>query len=286
MKDFWLLLLIAIVVIAVICYIRYRYKRLKTPNVTLVTGGVKTGKSLCCVYMAIKEYKRRCRRVKWYNHFHKDKLPMPVFYSNAKIYRSYWDKFRYRKHPENRPLMPGLCKITKDMLLRKTRPAESCVAYVCEASLLADQMDYKDIDRNVRLSLFNKLFCHETRNGVLYYDTQAVLDVHYSIKRVCGSFLYISKSYHIPLIGRVLLVREMVNGENGVNTFNNDLDMETRKVLIPFWYYSYYDCFEYYYLTKNLQVDNTPFEINNSFVSFNPLYIKLSKGDIENEKDN
>lgn len=287
-KDLLCGILIIVAVVAVFVYFKVRFKRLHTANVTLVTGGVKTGKSLCCVHMAIKEYKRRIRSWKW--QCFKCKLfrlplpPKPVFYSNAKIYRSYWDKFKYKKCPEDRPLLDGLCMITTDMLLRKTRPAEGCVAYICEASLMADNMDFKDAERNARLSLFNKLFCHETKNGKLYYDTQSILDVHYSIKRVMSSYLFIAKSYALPFIGRVLLVRENINSENGVNSFNNDMDMELRKVFIPWWYYSYYDCFEYYNLTKDLPIDAKEFDKENSFVSFNPLYVKLSKGGDLNEK--
>ena len=48
-----LVLLLVLVVIPFLIYFRIFYKRLKLPNVYLVTGGVKTGKSFISVALAV-----------------------------------------------------------------------------------------------------------------------------------------------------------------------------------------------------------------------------------------
>ena len=51
----------------------------------------------------------------------------------------------------------------------------------------------------INLSLFNKLIAHETRGGAIYYDTQSILDSHYSIKRVASTYLFIQKNINFFL---------------------------------------------------------------------------------------
>ena len=84
-KDTILILLIIIGVIILYIVYRKNFKIIKTPSVALVTGGVKTGKSLLCVYLASKDYKKRYR--KWWlkTHILKKKIEMPLFYTNVKF---------------------------------------------------------------------------------------------------------------------------------------------------------------------------------------------------------
>ena len=140
---------------------------------------------------------------------------------------------------------------------------------------MADNMDFNNKVRNVDLSLFNKLIAHETKGGALYYDTQSVLDSHYSIKRVCSTYLFIQKNINF-LLFHILYVREMINTENGINNFVDDVDTTTRKVLIPFWYHHRYDRYEFSYLTDDLRTYNKPIPHHNGLVSFNDLYIERS----------
>ena len=149
---------------------------------------------------------------------------------------------------------------------------------------MADNMDFKNVDRNIDLSLFAKLIAHETRGGQLYLDTQSVLDVHYAFKRVSSTFLFIQKNVNFGLF-HILYVREMINTENGVNNFTDDVDETTRKVLIPFWWHHRYDRYEYSYLTDSLDVSETDFKRKGGLVSFNTKYIERSMKKNEKEKD-
>ena len=56
-----------ILVLLLVLYFVYRknFKILKVPSVCLITGGVKTGKSLLSVNLSIKDYKKR-HRVWWF----------------------------------------------------------------------------------------------------------------------------------------------------------------------------------------------------------------------------
>ena len=63
--------------------------------------------------------------------------------------------------------------LTDDLLLRKKRFVYGSVIYVQEASLVADSQLIRDMDINERLMLFNKLIGHETKGGVIIYDTHS-----------------------------------------------------------------------------------------------------------------
>jgi len=259
------IVLLVILVLCLIIYwrIRCNFKFLKTPSVCLVTGGVKTGKSLLCVYLATKDFIKRHR--KW--HFckkwlHKDDEE-PLFYTNVEINFGFWHK----------KLNKCVRLIALEHLNRDLRFNYKSVIYIQECSLLADNMDFNNKIRNVDLSLFNKLIAHETKGGVTYYDTQSVYDSHYSIKRVCSTYYFIQKNLNL-LLFHVLYVREMINTENGVNNFTDDVDLTTRKVLIPFWYHHRYDRYYFSYLTDNLDKDYDNIKVKKELVSFNPLYIE------------
>lgn len=268
-KEFIFGLIIVALIIFVYVIYRKNFKILKTPSVALVTGGVKCGKSLTCVFLSCKDYKRRYR--KWWikTHIFKRKVEMPLFYTNVKF--SFGDLRKSKRHR----LDKNIRLITQDLLLRNYRFNYGSVIYVQECSLLADNMDFNNKERNIQLSLLNKLIAHETRGGVIYYDTQSVLDSHYSIKRVCSTYLFIQKNLNC-LLFHILYIREMINTENGVNNFVDDVDTSTRKVLIPFWYHHKYDRYEFSYLTDQLEKSNVPFKKENGLVSFNPLYVELS----------
>ena len=151
-------LFILLALLALGAFIFYKIsKHFKVPKiacVSLTTGGVKSGKSTFSVYLAISTYKRIHRRWKvrkvFQTLFNKPIDEEPLLYSNI---------------PLSVPYVP----ITLDLLQRKVRPRYGSVAYVNEASLLCDQMLFKDDELNERLTLFNKLFGHETCGGYLVY---------------------------------------------------------------------------------------------------------------------
>ena len=150
--------------------------------------------------------------------------------------------------------------------------------------LSGDNMDYNNVPRNVDLSLYNKLIAHETKGGCIYYDTQSVLDSHYSIKRVCSTYLFIQKKLNILGLFLVLYVREMINTENGVNNFTDDVDTTTRKVLVPRWWFFRYNRYEFSYLTDELGKNDVYYDKSNrELVSFNPLYRSRANKSISKE---
>lgn len=273
------IILIALIVLGVILlYIAYRknFKVLNTPSVCLVTGGVKTGKSLLTVCLSMKAYRKAHRKWFFASRILHRKVEEPLYYTN--VYTTFGNGRKPHK------LDSRIRRVTLESLLRQERFAYKSVIYIQEASLMADNMDFKNVDRNIDLSLFAKLIAHETRGGQLYLDTQSVLDVHYAFKRVSSTFLFIQKNVNFGLF-HILYVREMINTENGVNNFDDDVDETTRKVLIPCWWHHRYDRYEYSYLTDSLNVSEKGFEPKSGLVSFNTKYIERSMKKNEKEKD-
>lgn len=269
----YILLAVAIVIVLYILY-RKNFKILKVPSVCLITGGVKTGKSLLSVNLSIKDFKRRHR--KWWlrKTLFKKVEEEPLYYTNVTISFRDIGYLTGKKNIKPHRLDRCIVRVTLAHLLRAKRFNYKSVIYIQESSLMADSMDFNNKQRNVELSLLNKLIAHETRGGSLYYDTQSPLDNHYSQKRVCSSYFFILKNINL-LLFHVLYVREMINTENGVNNFDDDVEFTMRKVLIPFWYHHKYDRYEYSYLTDDLPVGNEVVPIHHGLTSFNPLYNKL-----------
>lgn len=303
--DKGILLLIIILISLLILYFVFRknFKILNTPCVCFVAGAPKTGKTLLCQNMAKKDYKKI--HFKWWfcTLFKKD-IEEPLYYTNVKAtfgnfkhkkYVKNVDKFKYKdilkydnekqKYYYYHKLDRNICIIEKDLFLRKKRFAFKSMIHVDESSLLSDNMDYNDNNRNAEMSLFNKLIGHMTKGGKLYYDSQNMLDNHYSIKRVCANFFFIQKSLNFWLF-RVLYVREMISNDMGQNNFIDDLDTTTRKVLIWRWWYFKYDRYEFSYLTNCLPISKCNFIEENGLISFNPLYEELGdKRNLNNKKD-
>ena len=127
---FFLILVLAIVFCFWFFIVR-KSKIIKTGSLSLVTGGVKAGKSTVAVAMAIREYKSVL--FGWYiarffcKLFHKPVPEKPLLYSNVPL------KVKY-----------GYVPLTEDLITRDKRFRYRSIIYVNEASLLHD----KDIYRN------------------------------------------------------------------------------------------------------------------------------------------
>lgn len=221
-----------------------RFKTAKVGSLALVTGGVKCGKSTLSVAIARSEYRARCRKIKFKNFFcklfNKPLYKLPLLYSNV---------------PLGMPYVP----ITEDLLLRKKRFEYGSVIYVQEASLVADSQLIRDMDINERLMLFNKLIGHETKGGVIIYDTQCISDVHYSIKRCVSNYFYIHHlTKWIPFL-LIAYVQECRYSDDGTTITVNTDDTETKlkRVILLKSTWKYFDCYCYSVLTDNLPVENT-----------------------------
>ena len=139
-----LLILIIIVVLFVLHWINKHFKRINMPNVFLITGAVKTGKTLLSVHLARKELRRA--RIGYYikSFFLRllgRELPKkPMLYTNIPIARTDYNI------------------VTMDILLCKVRIPDKSIVLLDEASLVADSMLYKDKNISDKLMRFVKLF--------------------------------------------------------------------------------------------------------------------------------
>lgn len=220
----------------------------------LVSGGVKTGKSTFSVSLVRSEYKSRLRSWKIHRFFAKlFKKPVrekPLIYSNV-------------------PLGMPYVEIDEDLLLRKKRFNYGSVIYMQEASLVADSQLIRDMELNERLLLFNKLIGHETKGGVLIYDTQCIGDLHYSIKRCLSNYFYIHHLVKWVPFFLVAYVEEnrYSDDKNIISTTSGDVEDNLKRVIIPKSTWKYFDCYCYSSLTDNLPVKNDV--INNNKQTLN-----------------
>lgn len=221
-----------------------KFKVAKIGSLCLINGGVKCGKSTLSVSIVRSEYKRRVRSTKFKNFFrrlfHKPLIELPLLYSNV-------------------PLAMPYVPLTDDLLLRKKRFVYGSVIYVQEASLVADSQLIKDMDINQRLLLFNKLIGHETKGGVLVYDTQCINDLHYSIKRCLSNYIYVHHLIKwIPFILVAYVEENRYSDDNSVvNVQDKDIEEKLKRVIISKRTWKYFDCYCYSVLTDDLPVENS-----------------------------
>ena len=240
------IVLILVAVVLVLYFVRKHFKRLNMPNVFLISGAVKSGKSLLSVHLAKKEIKRSVR--KWYiQRFifgllgKENKLPQkPMLYSNIPL-----AKISYNR-------------LTKDILLREVRIPDNSVVLMDEASLIADSMLCKDKTINNQLMLFVKLFAHYSHGGKLIIDTQSISDLHFAFKRCMNSYLYIYSRTKFPFF-TLMKVREMLYSEDGsmVNNSSEDIELSMRTIFLWNSTYRSYDKYCYSIFT-----DDLPYQVN------------------------
>lgn len=218
------------------------WKRLRYGNLTLITGGVKTGKTQLSVALAVKQYRKQLR--KWRRKCRKARMrfePLPekpLLYSNMPI---------GRRGDSYAPL-------TLDLVTCKERFRFGSVIYYNEASLIAGSKDIKDEDLNDHLLKFFKLIAHFTMGGYLFLDTQSPQDVHYTIKRSLSTYYDIWRRITLPFVS-ILWLREnkLVDGENTV-AIDTQIDpqdsvLEGGKkqyfILVKNSWWDYYDQYAY-----------------------------------------
>lgn len=235
-------ILLACVILFFVAKFLKKFKIPRSASLTLVSGGVKCGKSTFSVALVRSEFRKRTRAVKIRNFFAKlFKKPLrelPLVYSNV-------------------PLAMPYVPLTDDLLLRKKRFVYGSVIYVQEASLVADSQLIRDMDINQRLLLFNKLIGHTTKGGCVIYDTQSVSDTHYSIKRCLSEYFYIHKLIKwVPFV-LIAKVQETRYSDDGtiILAQNDDIENHLKTVLISKKNWKYFDCYCYSVLTDELDVE-------------------------------
>lgn len=243
----WLFLII----LFVLGYVLFR-KFFKVPAfsaVTMITGGVKSGKSALTVRFALKEYKRA--RIRWYisrvfaKIFRRAKPEEPLLYSNIPL-----RKVKYS------PLL-------LDHLLRKKRLNYKSVVLLDEASLVADSMlgrssKSSDTDIGTQLLLFFKLFGHETKGGKLFCNSHCLSDLHYALKRTTSTYFYVHSLRRFPFISSFNLREERYSDDNTVvNAYTEDAQRKLLHILMFNKLFKKYDAYCYSAFTDDLPVQNS-----------------------------
>lgn len=279
------IIIIVIVIIALMIFVKW--KRLKLDAVTMINGGVKTGKTTLAVALAIKKYKSNV--LKW------------------NIKRIIRKVFKIKKEEEkpslisNIPLGVPYVPLTTEIISRIKRIPYKSVVLISESSLLIDSMSYENSLINEQVTLFIKLYGHSTRGGSCFIETQALGDNHYAIKRCIGRYFWIhSLIKWIPFV-LVFRVREMAYSDDSAsvsNVFNEDIEETLKLVIISKKIWKMFDTYCYSSFTDGLEIENNIIEPPKNkkvdkIVSFKQYYtipqdrylipIKQKKGDIKNE---
>lgn len=246
------IVVILLAVLTMWLYFKF-FKLYKVKNVIFVDGSLGTGKTYFSVSMAVRLYKKQLRRYKalkwlfgslsfipWFKG-KADKVEMPYLYSNIRLRNI------------------DYVKVTADLLCRKNfRFGYRSVLLIDEFSLMADQYTYKDREVSERLSIFFKLWRHETKGGYIVINSQSTSDLHYSIKYVLSDYLYIHHKSKVPFF-TMLKVQEMAycgdkDGSQVTNVMVDDVESNLRTMLVLNRYYKYYDTYCYSIFTDGLPV--------------------------------
>ena len=234
------IVLIVVLILFYLWFFKIR-KNLNIDAITLVNGGVKTGKSTLSVYLAIKHYKKSLFRWKVRKFFGKQD-EKPLLYSNI-------------------PLKADYVLLSNEVLLRIKRIPYGSVVYIGEFSLVADNKFFKTASalQIESLMLFIKLFGHETGGkGKMFIDTQCISDLPVDVRRCLNRYLWIERSIKwIPFI-IVIKVRELMYSEDNtsVNVFNSDIEDNTKVLIISKSIWKKFDYCCYSVFTDDLDPSN------------------------------
>lgn len=151
-----ILLFIGVLVFAI--WLLWKMKIPRCGNMILTTGGIKTGKTMLSVHLCERIVKKNRRKVWFWNHFTR---PIRKF-----LFKVDEPKKLRPEIYSNIPLGIDYIPMTTDLLERNTvNFIPMSVCYLCETSIVADSMSFKDQDLNERLLFFSKLFAHQTKGG-------------------------------------------------------------------------------------------------------------------------
>lgn len=235
-------MIICLLIVLGILFIWFKFFKVpKFGNLILVTGGVKSGKTLLSLHLARKRYKMVLLKTKIANFFRKlfkkPLIDLPLFYSSIPVGFDY-------------------VPIDKDILTLKKRVVWNSVMFVDEASLFADSQLIKDMFVNNGLLLFNKL-CAHFGLSCLVYNTQCISDVHYSIKRSLSNYFYVHHSRKCLILPFVVMyVQEYRYSDDGSVisvSGNKDLEETLKRVIVPKKIFKLYDSRCYRKIIQDLQ---------------------------------
>lgn len=252
---FFFIILVALVIFLLWFYF-FKLKHLKPTDLYMVDGGVKTGKSLISVMLAVKAYRKAMIRfyvgnvvIRFINIFRKRKkelIERPMLYSNMPLYRVKYNA------------------LSLDIILGKVRIPYRSVCLLDEATLIADSMlgmntkkeQKEQYDRiNEALTLFLKTYGHMTHGGKLVYNSQQVIDLHFAFKRNTAIYCWVARTRKYPFFC-LSEVREVIHDESHdvMNVVTRDVELDDRPLFVSKRYFKYYDRYYLDVLTKNLPV--------------------------------
>lgn len=277
-------------------YMRRKLTRLPVGSVTMINGGIKCGKTLLGVSQSIEKYNHVLFVWKLKNFLHKifpkcrkfkQSTEMPLLFSNIPI-----GSYMYNKKTKESVFTPYKYyrPLTTEHLKRKVRFPYKSVVFISEVSLVANSMCYKDTELNEELELFIKLFAHETRGGYVYYETQALGDNHYAIKRCLDTSYWIERLVNIPVLPFVIykINRSRIQDSETFTTGHTEEENTTYTIFASKHYFKMYDRFCYSVFTDDLPLDNRPFMISTQKACDIPTFrtFKTLKGVKKNENEN
>lgn len=264
----WIIVIVAVCIFLMVLYFK-KCKTLLVDHVHLITGGVKSGKTTLAVAVALKKYKQVLRRYKlrmFFMPWLRKKEEKPLLYSNIVL---------------SVPYVP----LTDELVNRQERFRYKSVILVSESSLVADSFDIKNHEFNENMKLFNKLIGHETKGGYLIYETQALSDNHFSVKRVLSRFTIITKCVKwIPFLLFFKTADVMYNADDSVqlnNIFNDDADRAGRYICVSKRVWKKFDCYTYSCFTDDLPVADNEIELPKG-ASLKTKYILKVRSDKRN----
>lgn len=256
-----IILIIGLIALAIFLgwFFIFKVKHLKTPDVFLVDGGVKTGKSLVSVMLAIRQYRKNLFRyyvgnfllkginlvLKLFKKKGKKLIEKPMLYSNMPLY-----KVRYNY-------------LSLDILCCKVRVPHKSVFLLDESSLIADSLtalgktkSQKEICDyiNEQLTIFLKVYVsHGSHGGTCIYNSQNIVDLHFAFRRNTSTYLYITKNRKYPFFC-LLNVRELMHDEGNdvTNVYDKDVDELDKPLFVLKTWYKYYDRYYLDVLFKDL----------------------------------
>lgn len=254
--------IIAIVIVCLLLYLYFRFFKIpKIKNLVFIDGGLGAGKSFYSVYLAVRLYKRNLRRYKVAKFLFR---PIAVMKSvpNSKVLRRIRSLYFDLEEPilySNIPLRNVKhSKLTLSILLREERVAKKSVVLIDDVSILVDQMNFKDRVLNKRLSIFFKLWRHESHGGYIIANSQSLSDVHFAFRYALSDYLYIHSSVRFPFF-RLLRCQEMQysadeHSQSIVAGSGKDIEDTLKMVLVRNRYRKYYDSYCYSVITDDLIV--------------------------------
>ena len=276
---FWFWIIVIATLIAFIVY-KYFTREIDTGKILLITGALKTGKSVSSFAQANRTYQKSL----WvwrFKHLFDRTLEKPILYCNIQT---------------NFPPTYRVCWLKEEHLRRQAKLAWGCTVLIDEMSMIARSTDAKDKDIEDTLVDFIKLFAHEC-NGKLICNTQALSDCHFAVKRCIGDYLYIEKK--IPFFcGYLLLVgfyrNSIVEGMGDTNSSvaglttplrlnkgarNNDTVSNRQWIFVPNKTFKYFSSTTYSGLTDHLPMINQEQERTMNLKSYKIVSLRKRKED-------